>query len=145
MTDDTRGRRIATWAEFFERSIELGLGAAMLTAEGAQRLVSDMVNRGEVAREESTGLVDRLVVIGREQQEALRETIEKTTERMMERMNVARQDEVAALRQRVDDLERIVMGRTAPAATVVPPTTAGSTESPTPAPPEGEDYLIDQE
>lgn len=144
MTDETRGRRITTWAEFFERSIELGLGAAMLTAEGAQRLVNDMVNRGEVAREESTGLVDRLIVVGRQQQEALREIIEKTTERMMERMNVARQDEVAALRRRVDDLERIVMGRSA-AATVVPPTTAESIEPPTPPPPEDKDFLVDQE
>jgi len=145
MTDETRGRRISNWTEFLERSIELGLGAAMLTAEGAQRLVNDMVNRGEVAREESTSLVDRLVVLGREQQEMLRQTIEKTTERMMERMNVAKKDEVAALRQRVDDLERIVMGHAAPVNTAVPPTTAGSTEPPLSAPPEGEDYLIDQE
>ncbi|MHB0939542.1 MAG: phasin family protein [Armatimonadota bacterium] len=135
MTDETRGRRITNWTEFIERSIELGLGAAMLTAEGAQRLVNDMVNRGEVAREESTGLVDRLIVIGREQQEMLRETIEKTTERVMERMNVAKKDEVAALRQRVDDLERIVMSRTAPA----------STEPPPPSTLQGEDFQIDQE
>ena len=135
MTDESRGRRIGSWTEFFERSIELGIGAAMLTAEGAHRLVNDMVNRGEVAREESTSLVDRLIIIGREQQEMMRENIEKTTERMMERMNVAKQDEVAALRQRVDDLERIVMGRAAPVGTEPPP----------PAPPEGEDYLIDQE
>jgi|GEM_PF-1330422 len=134
MSEESRGRRVANWGELFERSIELGLGAALLTAESAQRVVNDMVNRGEVAREESTSLVDRLIVIGREQREQLRDTIEKTTERALERMNVARRDEVAALRRRIDDLERIVMGK-AP----------GVTPEPTPPPVEDEDYLIDQE
>jgi polyhydroxyalkanoate synthesis regulator phasin len=133
MAEESRGKRVANWGELFERSIELGLGAAMLTAESAQRIVNEMVNRGEVAREESTGLVDRLIVHGREQREQLRETIEKTTERLLERMNVARQDEVAELRQRIDDLESIVMGRAAGAAPPPPP------------PLEGEDFLVDQE
>jgi len=136
MSEETRGRRVANWGELFERSIELGLGAALLTAESAQRVVNDMVNRGEVAREESTSLVDRLIVGGREQREQLRDTIEKTTERALERMNVARRDEVAALRQRIDDLERIVMGK---AAGVTPES------PPPPMPAEDEDYLIDQE
>jgi len=136
MSEETRGRRVANWRELFERSIELGLGAALLTAESAQRVVNDMVNRGEVAREESTSLVDRLIVVGREQREQLRDTIEKTTERALERMNVARRDEVAALRQRIDDLERIVMGK---AAGVTPES------PPPPMPAEDEDYLIDQE
>jgi len=131
MTEESRSRRVSNWTELFERSIELGLGAAMLTAESAQRLVGDMVKHGEVTREESMSLMDRLVVLGREQREQLRDTIEKTTERVMERMNLARQDEVAALRQRIDDLERIVMGR----AAAPPPS----------APPEGEDFEVDQE
>lgn len=132
MADEAKDKRVSSWTELFERSIELGLGAAMLTAESAQKLVNDMVNRGQVPREESTSMVDRLLTMGREQRDMLRDTIEKTTERMMTRMNMARQDEVDALRKRVDDLERIVLNR--------------EREIPlNPVPPEGEDYLLDQE
>jgi len=132
MTDGSR--RVANWGELFERAIELGLGAALLTAESTQKLVNEMVNRGEVAKEESASLVDRLIVLGREQREMLRETVEKTTERVLERMNVARHDEVAVLRQRVDDLERIVMGRA-----------AGVNPEPPPSTLTGEEFNIDQE
>ena len=132
MTEEQRGKRVSSWGELFERSIELGLGAAMLTAETAQKMVNDMVNRGQVAREESTGMVDRLLEMGREQREMLRETIDHSTERMVGRMNLARQDEVAELRRRVEELERVVLGKMPPSTPVSPPL-------------EGEEFEIDQE
>ena len=133
MTEEQRDKRISSWGELFERSLELGLGAAMLTAETAQKLVNDMVNRGQVAREESTSMVDRLLAMGREQREMLRETVERSTERMVGRMSLAREAEVTELRRRIDELERVVLGKTTAEGPVAPPS------------PEGEDYLVDQE
>lgn len=106
MTDERSGQRVSSWGDLLTRTLELGLGAAVLTAESAQRLVNDLVNRGQVDRDDSADLVERLVNMGREQRDALKRMVEETTERTMKQMNLARQSDVDALLRRVEELER---------------------------------------
>ncbi len=112
MSDEHEERRIASWGDLLARTVELGLGAATLTAETAQRMVNDLITRGQVAREEGPGMVDRLLAVGHEQREMMREMVEKATERAMDRMDLARKSDVDALRKRVAELEVAVLGHT---------------------------------
>lgn len=104
--------KIATWGELLTRTVELGLGAATLTAETAQKVVNDLVNRGKVASEESSTLVDKLLAMGKEQREMLMDAVQKGSERAMVRMDLARRSDLEALRQRVAALELAVLGHT---------------------------------
>lgn len=104
-------RRINSWSELFARTMEVGLGAVSLTADTAQRLVNDLVHRGEVASEESASLVDRLTQMGREQRESLVDMVEKGSERAMVRMDLTRRSDLEALRLRVAALEQAVLGQ----------------------------------
>lgn len=107
---DERPEQKMTWNELLERTVELGLGAAILTAESAQKVVNDLVNRGQVAREDSNDLVERLLKTGREQRESLLQMIEQTTERTLKQMDLARRSDLDAVRLRLDALERRMMG-----------------------------------
>ena len=126
-------KRISSWNDLFLRTVELGLGAATLTAETAQKVVNDLIGTGQVTREEGATLIDKLISMGHEQREQMTSLVEKATERAMARMDLARRSEVEALRKRVAELERQVMG--APV----------DTEPLTPLDKGKEDFLLDQE
>ena len=108
MTEERDERKISSWGDLFVKTIELGLGAAALTAETAQKLVNDLVSRGQVTREEGSNLLDRLLTLGHEQREQIKEMVDKATERAMDRMDLARKSDVDELRKRLDILEHIV-------------------------------------
>jgi len=132
MTEEHDRHRVASWNELLEKMIDVGLGAAMLTAETAQKVANDLVARGQVTAEESTGLVDRLLVMGKHQRDMLQETVEKATEKILTGMHLARQSEVDDLCRRVEALERALLS---------PPPSCGA-----PATPRGErDEQLDQE
>ncbi len=93
------------------RTFELGLGAATLTAETAQKVVNDLIGQGEVSREEGANLIDKLIAMGHSQREQLSSMIDKATERALERMDLARRSDLEALRKRVAALEQQVLGQ----------------------------------
>ncbi|HEY3379546.1 MAG TPA: hypothetical protein VGL77_18880 [Armatimonadota bacterium] len=105
-------RPISSWNDVLTRSLELGLGAATLTVEAAQKMVNELVNRGQVSKEEGASLVDKLINAGREQRDQLADMIDKAAARTMVRMDLARRSDVDALRERVAELERVVLGHT---------------------------------
>jgi polyhydroxyalkanoate synthesis regulator phasin len=106
MTDRREERRISSWGDLFVQTLELGLGAASLTAESAQRLVHDLVQRGKMNADESESMVDRLLSAGREQREAMRGMVDRAVDETLVRMDLARRSDLDALRRRVDDLEQ---------------------------------------
>lgn len=121
MADEHGQRQISSWSDLFMRTFELGLGAATLTLDAAQHLVNELVGHGQVPREESASLVDRLMDLGRQQRDQLMEMIEKGSERAMTRMDLARRSELEALRKRVAELERTVLGYSTPLEEPIPP------------------------
>jgi len=116
MAEEQRGRQISSWSELVMRTMELGIGAAILTADTAQHVVNDLVNRGHLAREESASMVDRLLEEGREQRAMLTEAIERSMKRALDQMDLARGSEVEALRKRVMELEMQMAHLTSQAA-----------------------------
>ena len=120
MTEHETNRPISSWSELFSRSLELGLGAASLTVETAQKVVKDLVHRGQVTEEEGESLVDRLLALGREQRQQIEQMVNKGVEHTMERMDLARRSEVEVLRARVAELELTLLGR-GPSDAPIPP------------------------
>ena len=109
MENEHKHHRITSWNELFDRMVDVGLGAALLTAESAEKLVNDLVSRGQVPADEGTSLIDRLLLLGRQQRDMLQEMVEKNTEMVLDRMHLARQGEVDELRQRIEVLEKLLI------------------------------------
>ncbi|MHB9130954.1 MAG: phasin family protein [Armatimonadota bacterium] len=119
MTDGAKDRT-TSWGDLLTQAMELGLGAASLTVETAQKVVNELVSRGQVSKDESAGLVDRLIAMGREQRETMTKTVEQATERAMIRMDLARRSDLEALRKRVSELEEAVLGHSKVSEPITP-------------------------
>jgi len=95
----------ASWRELFEKTLELGLGAALLTKEAACRLVDDLVQRGAVTKGEGKKLLADVMEKGKGQKEKMDAFVAEAVERMLKKADVARQSRVTELERRLAALE----------------------------------------
>jgi polyhydroxyalkanoate synthesis regulator phasin len=101
-----------SWRELLDRSIDLGVGAVLLTKEAAEKAVNELVAKGEVSRQEGKQLLARVMERGKEQKERLEAVVKEAVDRAIEKADLARASElrharalVAELQQRLDRLE----------------------------------------
>jgi polyhydroxyalkanoate synthesis regulator phasin len=97
--------KIASWRELFEKTIEVGLGAALLTKESATKLVDDLIQRGTVTKTEGKKLVNDMLEKGKRQKQKMEELITEVVQRVMDKADVARQSHIEELERRIADLE----------------------------------------
>ncbi|MFB3883502.1 MAG: phasin family protein [Armatimonadota bacterium] len=106
--------KIGSWKELFEKTAELGLGAALLTKETATKLVDDLIKRGAVSKTEGKKLVTDMLEKGKGQKQKMEEFITEVFQRMMDKADVARRSHIEELERRIAELEeRLDMQRDA--------------------------------
>ncbi|MDI3519137.1 MULTISPECIES: phasin family protein [Thermoanaerobacteraceae] len=77
-----------------EKSINFGLGLFALSREKIEKIVEELVDRGEVAREDAQKMVKDLVKKGEEQKEELRKMIKDAVAETLGYMNVAKKEDI---------------------------------------------------
>jgi polyhydroxyalkanoate synthesis regulator phasin len=102
MTDQAK---MGSWRDLLEKTIELGLGAALLTKEAAGQLVDDLVKRGAVTKEDGKKLVAEMLEKGKGQKEKMDQFVAEVVDRMLKKADLARQSTVAELERRLAALE----------------------------------------
>jgi polyhydroxyalkanoate synthesis regulator phasin len=95
----------ASWRELLEKTVELGLGAALLTKDAAKKLVDDLVRRGAMTKEEGSKLVSEMLEKGKGQKEKMEALISETVERVLRKADLARRSSFEELEKRVAALE----------------------------------------
>jgi len=98
-------REHTSWRELFARSVDLGLGALLLTKEAAQKAVDELVHKGEVSREEGKRLVERMLERGKEQKEHMEQMIREAVDKALEKADVARGSDLRDARARIAELQ----------------------------------------
>lgn len=96
--------------EAVEQTILLSIGAASLTRERVESIVSDFVNRGHLGTDEGRAVVDRVMSrvrgeAGHTGASSVVERIEGGVQALLRELGVARRDELADLEMRVAALE----------------------------------------
>jgi len=84
--------------DLFERFINLGFGAFSITKEKAEKIIDEMVERGEINREEAKNKLDDIIKKGEEQRDQFRSIIR-------EEMDKFKTDHVSSHKSRIADLE----------------------------------------
>ncbi|MCP4740891.1 MAG: polyhydroxyalkanoate synthesis protein PhaF [Actinomycetales bacterium] len=117
--------------------VQLATGLTEVTAAKARDAASALVNQGmqwtgksSDAMESVQDIADDLLVTSQQNREALMEMIRTEVDRAVGRLGFVREDELAALRARV---ERLESGAEAPSTAPDAPS-AGGDETPAPAP-----------
>lgn len=93
------------WAK---RLVYLSLGAASMTKDVIEGVVRDFIDRGEVTQEEGKALVKELLERGKKQKDEMTAFIAREVRRLAGEMPLATKSEVAELKKKLDELERLV-------------------------------------
>ena len=90
-----------------KRALFVGLGLLSLTREKAEKVIKEMVEKGDITTEEGSGFVDELIKRGEEANQEIKKFIKDEVEVKCSHREPApvSREEFEALQQRVNDLE----------------------------------------
>jgi polyhydroxyalkanoate synthesis regulator phasin len=95
-------------SDLFKKAISLGVGLTIVSKEKVEKVVDELVKRGELAPSESKALVDRLVERGEEERGVFKTAIHEQVQRVLKELKVPVQADIAVLESRIAVLERRV-------------------------------------
>ena len=84
----------------------LGLGLLDITEEKARELADELIKRGEARSEQPGKLVKDIMARGEEVRKTVQKLVEGAVEKALERANLARARDLAALEKRLAELEK---------------------------------------
>ena len=94
--------------DFFKKSLLFGLGVFDLTKEKAEKLVDEMVKRGEMSQSDKAKAVTELLKGHEERMKKLKTKIDERVEKITEKVRGKEKDELAKLHKKLDDLTKVV-------------------------------------
>ena len=94
--------------DFFKKSVLFGLGVFDLTREKAEKIVDEMVKRGEMAQSDKAKAVKELLKGHDERMEKLKRKIDESVEKVTARVKGKDKEELAKLQKKIDELTKIV-------------------------------------
>ncbi|WP_422658670.1 phasin family protein [Paenibacillus sp. EC2-1] len=95
-------------SDLFKKAISLGLGLTVVSKEKVEKVVDDLVKRGELAPDESKALVSRLIERGDEEQSQIKTFIQDQVKRVLSELDVPTENDIVSLEQRIAALEKKV-------------------------------------
>lgn len=95
-------------SDLFKKAISLGVGLTIVSKEKVEKVVDELVKRGELAPSESKALVDRLIERGEEERGAFKTAVQEQVQKVLKDLKVPVQSDVAALEARIAVLEQRV-------------------------------------
>lgn len=94
--------------ELINKAFTLGLGFAATSKEQIEKLVDELVKKGELTRDESSKYVDELMKKGDKVKESFDDSMEDRTKQLFEKLSVATKDDIRKLESRITTLEEAI-------------------------------------
>ncbi|MDY7223240.1 phasin family protein, partial [Halalkalibacterium halodurans] len=91
--------------ETVRKGVALGFGLAAASKEQAEKIIDELVKKGELSQQESKDFLSELLRRGEESKKELDEKIQSKLKEMLSGLNVATKEEVQALEKRLAQLE----------------------------------------
>lgn len=91
--------------DWMKKGMAAGLGLAVISKERIEKTVQELVKRGEMTPSASRELLDQLIARGEQEQQALEGAIQKQVQKTLQDWNVATQNDIRRLEQRIHLLE----------------------------------------
>lgn len=93
--------------DIIKKGMLAGIGAAIITKESAEKVLSELVEKGRISTAEAKETAEKLAEQGRKEYENATEALQETFDKMLRRAHVATQSELAELAARVERLENL--------------------------------------
>lgn len=89
----------------FDKAITMGFGAFSMTRERAEKLMDEMVARGEISREEAKKSMDDLLERGEQEKTEFRSMIREEIDKWRKDFGVITRADLEKLEAKIADLE----------------------------------------
>ncbi|HHY93010.1 MAG TPA: polyhydroxyalkanoate synthesis regulator [Firmicutes bacterium] len=90
--------------ELIAKSLALSWGVIAITRETAEKLVDELVKKGEVKQEEAKDWVSGLVERGKKAREEVQQTIRQEVTRALKELSLPSRDDLLRLEEKLDRL-----------------------------------------
>ncbi|HAF62676.1 MAG TPA: hypothetical protein DCK95_10175 [Anaerolineaceae bacterium] len=90
----------------FERSVLAGIGVLSMTQEKAQKIVDELIRRGEVQKDEAKDWVESLVQRGDEERQSLRKLIHDEVKSSLDELGLATKQDLQDLASKIETLDK---------------------------------------
>lgn len=94
--------------ETLKNMFYIGAGAAFLTKEKLEQLKTDLVDKGKVTQEEGKQLLEEMFKKSEEAKNQLEQKIQDAVTDQLKKKNVATGDDIAELKNQVDELKAML-------------------------------------
>lgn len=94
--------------DFFKKSVLFGLGLFDLTKEKAERLVDEMVKRGEMSQSDKAKAVKELLKGHDERMKKLKTKIDESVEKITAKVRGKEKAELTQLHKKIDQLTKVI-------------------------------------
>ncbi|MFZ5760226.1 MAG: phasin family protein [Thermodesulfobacteriota bacterium] len=89
--------------ELIKKAFYTGLGAAELTREKIDELARELADKGKLSESEVKKFVDEMLGKSQERKDQLKKQLERVTEDVLKKMNLASRDDLDALEKRLSE------------------------------------------
>ncbi|MCK4422002.1 phasin family protein [candidate division WOR-3 bacterium] len=89
-----------------ERMLLAGAGVIALTKEKAEKIVDDLVKKGEIAKKDQPKFVKKLLERGKDTRVEIEAIIEKTMTNVLNKLNIPTKTDIDALMKKIDHLAK---------------------------------------
>lgn len=95
--------------DLMKKGFNFGLGLAFVSKDQVQKMVDELVKKGEVNKEESKTMIQQLMQRGEAEQNGLKQMISEQIQQRAADMNLPTQGDITRLEQRIEILEKRLM------------------------------------
>ena len=94
--------------DIFKKSVLFGLGVFDLTRERAEKIVDEMIKRGEMSQSDKAKAVKELLKGHDERMKKLKTKIDESVEKVTAKVKGKEKEELAKLHKKIDELTKVV-------------------------------------
>ena len=108
MADETKKTEAPDLAGLMENAFLMGIGVLEITKEKVTGLTDELVERGKMSDSEAKKVAERMGTIADEQQDAIRKTVVKETDKVMATSGMATKSDVDSLKAEIAELKAML-------------------------------------
>lgn len=95
-------------ADIFEKTLLAGLGLFDLTKEKAERIVNELIKRGELSQSDKAKVVKEILKGSQERAKKLKQKIDQRLDKTLQRSKVITRDQLSELNKKIEKLSRAI-------------------------------------
>ncbi len=91
--------------DWMKKGLAASMGLAVISKERMEKILRDMVKRGEMTPSASKELLEKLIVRGEQEQEQLDQYLRGRMNKLLKEMNISTHEDIQDLKQQIHLLE----------------------------------------